>query len=75
MNFHFLSTAVVSTALYVIYATDVPAKQDPKKNLCWRITNGKLELAQTCQVIINSILFFIIMLLKAGELLLERNHF
>lgn len=51
----FLPTiTVVSTAMYVIYSTDVPAVQDPKVNLCWRITSGRLELSRSCQVIIKS---------------------
>lgn len=36
--------------MYVLYSIDVPANQNPMYNLCWRITHGKLELTQNCQV-------------------------
>ena len=60
MHVHFLLATVVSAALYVIYAIDVPANQNPLENLCWRITNGKLELTQNCQVKPNSFVCCII---------------
>ncbi|CAH3033992.1 unnamed protein product, partial [Pocillopora meandrina] len=44
-----LSRVLVNGALYVIHSFDVPASQNPIYNLCWRITNGKLELTQNCQ--------------------------
>ena len=47
---NFFSTVVVNGALYVVYSFDVPANQNPTYNLCWRITNGRLELTQNCQV-------------------------
>ena len=53
-GFMFLSITVVSTAMYVIYSLDVPAIQDPKVNLCWRINAGRLELSRLCQVMIKS---------------------
>ena len=45
-----LPLIVVNGALYVMYSVDVPANQNPLHNLCWRITNGRLELTQNCQV-------------------------
>ena len=60
MHFHFLFATVVSAALYIIYAIDVPAVQNPLENLCWRITNGKLELTQSCQVKVSSCVSYII---------------
>ena len=39
----------------MIYSVDLPAKQNPLFNLCWRITNGKLEIAQRCQVLFDNI--------------------
>ena len=55
-HFYCLLTTVVNAALYVIHSVDVPAIQDPVQNLCWRITNGKLELTRSCQVLLNSLL-------------------
>ena len=46
------SYAVVNGGIYVLYSVDVPAFQNPLNNLCWRFTYGKLEIAQTCQVMI-----------------------
>ena len=47
-------TVVVHGGLYVIHSLDSPAYQDPGENLCWRITDGKLELARRCQVTIKN---------------------
>ncbi|KAL9988893.1 hypothetical protein ACROYT_G003385 [Oculina patagonica] len=44
-----LARVLVNGALYVVHSFDVPASQNPMYNLCWRITNGKLELTQNCQ--------------------------
>ena len=49
-----LFTVVVHGGLYVIHSLDSPAYQNPRENLCWRITNGKLELARRCQVTIKN---------------------
>ena len=38
----------------MIHSLDSPAYQNPGENLCWRITNGKLELARRCQVSIKN---------------------
>ena len=52
---------VVHGGLYVFHSLDVPANQNPVENLCWRITNGKLEMTQNCQVVsvVNEIITYL----------------